>query len=1597
MRIKRCSQLDGYKRWDLWISCKHLVKRVSQLLKGKCGWNARPDLQEEVWKERRDAKHGITRVDPYYDAMSESSTGSVYRDAISMDGYPIQQYRQDMHSLPDRHNNWAPQADRKAIVNKKTIARDQISLISWNVASLRGAKEYEIGYFLQCRKPTVIGFQETQRTGRDWILRLPGYIIIESLKDASIPGSHGIALCLRKNSSLTMLELIKSPYWIFARIQGNLKDIHHQLPTNATRDDGNSSSWNLTMKRNTSKRRDLIVGSIYIPGMQTGIKNQVMMDLVNQIGKLKEKYPSTPMVLMGDWNTSINGLHKWIDKNSSIRSMRSSSSSGLANMKVAPNANNTYFQRGNIQLHATFNWLNDNRQKSVSLWKRLKGRSSCIDHMIISNNIMSNNINVGNDYPRMGPSNITNQVRVRSEMSWSLSDHVPIVLKLNLRTMKRTGNDSASKTIRNGKLDSKKMDKSFQDIQRHNKWSALLSYIDENDNGNIEAVDSIAKKFQDISWQVAKECQVVSSNGRPKQSLNIRSCTKRAIDKKRRLKKELLHTSPIDPTYPALDQSLHEAAKLANKLVKEDQKEHWSKYIEKSYIHWKNKDPRGVWTWIKDTIAPRDKDSAHCSHPILINGHLETDPTIITKEWSLYLSNLAQDTTGNSRNFEYWKTREAANNNNNMTVNDQSSDITMINDPVNAPLTWPECHRTIKKMAQGKAAGLDGITVEWCKCAIRQPKGIINNDDNNGLNDITKRIKPSDSTIILSSNSIRATTSTATIIDTRTTDYIPLIGNINRTSDQDRNSNNNSSTSNSTTINGIMNNNSDNQKSRENGNVNDTDNETRADNNNVGSINTSTRNTLNSTGNNAQDDYENDQEPNNPMAQALWKLISTVWDREKIPKEWEIALVVPIPKKGDRSLMDNYRGISLMTTGLKIITTVLADRLQSMAERKKLLRREQAGFRCREECIGQATALYEILLRRQLANMTSYACFIDFCKAYDRVPHGALLYKLEYAMGLGNGKCMRLIKAIYDNPRLSVKSSSCQDPNDMTVAPISCGLRQGCPTSPILFNMFINDLMNGMEPYGVMVPGLPVSDNKVSGLLFADDAVLLAPNKDSMRTILEMVHVWCIKWEMSVNIQKCGIMQIDPLHSIVDSSLTNTDSSNTSVNVAGNGQDDSLSLFIGDKPVPVVDEYCYLGNLLKKDLDLTYMVKARVAKGSRALEMARPLLWTKTIPIWIKKLVIRSLIIPTMTFGSEIWGMNQERAEIVDRVIKKALGIAMRCSASGTPMDTLRSELAIPRAEAITAGLRARGWSKFATLNTWIKVLINNDVSRSGPLTSKKWSWTKSTEHWLQTKVQLEEFANKNRLNIKWEQLSPKDRIRFMRDEINCRTLGQQVSKALMQKRMSESKVKASQTYLKRGYLNLTGWLSISMYYPRLNEGFKVLTMMRAGTFRTALMLTNMGILPLKWKTACPCCLNVSQNGPETIEHIILECPKWGSVRKETKLSEAISLTLGGNSVRNLPSKERVGLLLGGECWIKVGDRERRFTLSDWKALALRKRRTRSAIARAKDVKKRDPVWLCLVRFLQSIQNERYYLIGRLAMAHRQTNLTSQSQSPNAG
>ena len=118
-------------------------------------------------------------------------------------------------------------------------------------------------------------------------------------------------------------------------------------------------------------------------------------------------------------------------------------------------------------------------------------------------------------------------------------------------------------------------------------------------------------------------------------------------------------------------------------------------------------------------------------------------------------------------------------------------------------------------------------------------------------------------------------------------------------------------------------------------------------------------------------------------------------------------------------------------------------------------------------------------------------------------------------MGLG-GHLSAFIKAVYEDVSCEVKvGEERSEPFKET-----CGLRQGCILSPLLFSLYINSLVTKLKEEGV---GVKCRGQLISVLLYADDTVILAEDEKSMKLGLDTLAEWFKEWSVEVNVEKCGV------------------------------------------------------------------------------------------------------------------------------------------------------------------------------------------------------------------------------------------------------------------------------------------------------------------------------------------------------------------------------------------------------------------------------------------------------------------------------------------
>jgi exonuclease III len=230
-----------------------------------------------------------------------------------------------------------------------------------------------------------------------------------------------------------------------------------------------------------------------------------------------------------------------------------------------------------------------------------------------------------------------------------------------------------------------------------------------------------------------------------------------------------------------------------------------------------------------------------------------------------------------------------------------------------------------------------------------------------------------------------------------------------------------------------------------------------------------------------------------------------------LPKEWKIATISMIPKKeGYSSDPNKYRPISLTSCIGKLTERIIKKRLISFLETNGLITKQQSGFRknrsTQDNILFITQKISECLARKKKC----LSIFFDITKAFDKVWHEALIYKM-IQMKIPK-YLVAWVQSFLEDRKFKVKINQTTG----STYPINAGVPQGAVISPILFIIYINDIP------------LLNRKNKAYSLLFADDlaSIFCFNNKKEMlsttKKYLVDLETWLNKWKLSMSANKCN-------------------------------------------------------------------------------------------------------------------------------------------------------------------------------------------------------------------------------------------------------------------------------------------------------------------------------------------------------------------------------------------------------------------------------------------------------------------------------------------
>lgn len=350
----------------------------------------------------------------------------------------------------------------------------------------------------------------------------------------------------------------------------------------------------------------------------------------------------------------------------------------------------------------------------------------------------------------------------------------------------------------------------------------------------------------------------------------------------------------------------------------------------------------------------------------------------------------------------------------------------------------------------------------------------------------------------------------------------------------------------------------------------------------------------------------------------------------KFPNQYKTAKVIPIFKSGNKEDPCNYRPISILPTVSKILEKLVCKQLKLYMNEHEILSRQQSGFRKMHSTMTSLLKVTDEWLESMDKGLYTGAVFIDLKKAFDTVDVNILLNKLE-SLGVTDN-VLHWFRTYLCNRQIF----TCLNSTSSNILDVDYGIPQGSTLGPLLFTIYINDLVNRVKHCNIH--------------LYADDTVLYFSDKNvcNIQRILNIdlnnVHNWLCQNKLSLNVEKTISMLFGSSYMLSKYNIFN-------VQISG-------------KAITQKNVFKYLGMQLdprlKWDIHIDEMCK-KIGKTVNYLARLR-----HCLPQTQLKLVYNSIILPLFDYADIVYDSASKKH--VDR-LQKLQNRAGRIILSVNPYD----------------------------------------------------------------------------------------------------------------------------------------------------------------------------------------------------------------------------------------------------------------------------------------------------------------------------------------
>ena len=224
-------------------------------------------------------------------------------------------------------------------------------------------------------------------------------------------------------------------------------------------------------------------------------------------------------------------------------------------------------------------------------------------------------------------------------------------------------------------------------------------------------------------------------------------------------------------------------------------------------------------------------------------------------------------------------------------------------------------------------------------------------------------------------------------------------------------------------------------------------------------------------------------------------MVNEIYNGGELPTDFTESIFIVMPKTHNATECGEFRTLSLIAHISKILLQIIKKRIGPIIERE--LADSQCGFRRKRgttEAVTQVHVMSERMIEKQ---KILYVCFIDYTKAFDRIKHQKLIETLV-AKGIPRAE-IKVICNLYWSQTAKVRVGD----SYTSQFQVKKGVRQGCILSPVLFNIYSEELINEALS---QFKGATFNGVSYTNIRFADDTMVVAGSEEELQKMIQYKH-----------------------------------------------------------------------------------------------------------------------------------------------------------------------------------------------------------------------------------------------------------------------------------------------------------------------------------------------------------------------------------------------------------------------------------------------------------------------------------------------------------